>query len=227
MLPKRSAYKLPGRHHAGTDSPRLPSPLPKLISFDLDATLWWPEVYMMTGPPFTRRAEDNSVLDSSGEAMELYPGVVPVLRELATDPRWRAAGVAVAYASRTDCPDWAHDCLRKLHVTGVDSEAGSGTMTLHELGKFQQIYPGDKKTHHRRLGEDAGVAPKDMLFFDNERRNCSSVAKLGVTCVWTPEGLTMDAFRRGLDDFAAARGGTRVSEKAAAKGKQSKRRSRW
>ena len=28
--------------------------LPKLVVFDLDATLWWPEMYMLRGQPFRK-----------------------------------------------------------------------------------------------------------------------------------------------------------------------------
>lgn len=41
-----------------------------------------------------------------------------------------------------------------------------------------------------------------MLFFDNEMQNCRDVAKLGVTCVYTPDGMTKRLWREGLDKFA-------------------------
>ena len=41
-----------------------------------------------------------------------------------------------------------------------------------------------------------------MLFFDNEIGNCRDVAKLGVTCVYTPNGMTELLWREGLTKFA-------------------------
>lgn len=45
-----------------------------------------------------------------------------------------------------------------------------------------------------------------MIFFDNEKRNCIDVAPLGVTCIYTPDGLTKSKWDEGLAKFAAACG---------------------
>ena len=47
---------------------------------------------------------------------------------------------------------------------------------------------------------------KDIIFYDNEAGNCKQVAKLGVTCVYTPRGLTREAWDSGLADFPNSRG---------------------
>lgn len=41
-----------------------------------------------------------------------------------------------------------------------------------------------------------------MLFFDNERRNCDEVGKLGVQCVYTPGGMTERHWTEGLAEYA-------------------------
>lgn len=44
-----------------------------------------------------------------------------------------------------------------------------------------------------------------MLFFDNERPNCAEVQRLGVTCVHCEDGMTREAWDRGLQEHAARR----------------------
>lgn len=45
--------------------------LPKLLAFDLDATLWYPELYMLSrGAPFTPDGA-GGLRDASGERMRL------------------------------------------------------------------------------------------------------------------------------------------------------------
>jgi len=68
--------------------------------------------------------------------------------------------------------------------------------------ELQEIYPGNKTTHFRRIRDASGIAYQDMLFFDNEMRNCRDVSKLGVTCVYTPDGMTERTWQQGLTDFA-------------------------
>merc|ERR1712185_737784 len=71
--------------------------LPQLVVFDLDNTLWTPELYTLrnlpnydaAGPPGPIANEDVWLLD----------GAAASLHELATCERW--AGVRVAVASRT------------------------------------------------------------------------------------------------------------------------------
>lgn len=40
-----------------------------------------------------------------------------------------------------------------------------------------------------------------MLFFDNEYRNVTSVAALGVTSIYTPDGLTLSKWSEGLEEW--------------------------
>lgn len=40
-----------------------------------------------------------------------------------------------------------------------------------------------------------------MLFFDNEMGNIRSVSKLGVQCVYCPDGMTQAIWDEGLNKF--------------------------
>jgi len=168
---------------------------PRLIAFDLDGTLWWPEMYMLSGPPFKKSGD--TVVDRSGEAVQLMGDSAAIMHELVTSPDFE--GVNVAYVSRTEYPRWATQCLKQLQA--------APHITMHAAAEFQEIYPGNKTRHFRSIATDSGIAFEDMLFFDNEMRNCRDVARLGVTCVYTPDGMTARAWRDGLARFAQARRG--------------------
>ena len=82
-------------------------------------------------------------------------------------------------ASRTHTPDLANQMLRLLQTREAD---GSNPTKTSEFFSNTQIYPGDKRTHMKRLNETTRVAYEDMLFFDDESRN-RNVESLGV-CFW-------------------------------------------
>ena len=66
-----------------------------------------------------------------------------------------------------------------------------------------------KTEQFEKLRRKAGVEYEEMLFFDNEQRNCVEVGQLGVHCVYTPgQGPSTTSTRlpgaftlRAFDDF--------------------------
>jgi hypothetical protein len=56
--------------------------------------------------------------------------------------------------------------------------------------RFAEIHKGSKAGHLRSISQATGVDLQEMIFFDNERGNCNTVAKLGVTVVYCPDGVT-------------------------------------
>lgn len=105
--------------------------------------------------------------------------------------------------------------LQSLHVINAASFASSkGYCSVCECVQIntiflilrywalQEIYPGNKTRHFRCIYRDSGIPFEDMLFFDNEMRNCREVRKLGVTSVYTPDGMTDRVWRDGLAQFA-------------------------
>ncbi|GFR40369.1 hypothetical protein Agub_g917, partial [Astrephomene gubernaculifera] len=188
--------------------------LPRLVAFDLDGTLWWPEMYMLDGgAPFRRDKASGAVYDSANQRIELMGDSGAVLAELAGDPKW--ADTEVAYVSRTEYPEWAVPCLKTFLVAPAegkskgDSRGGggsrSGGRSMYDISSHQEIYPGSKLTHFRAIHQRSGIPYEDMIFFDNERWNITECAKLGITCVYTPRGLTRQEWEKGLADFARAR----------------------
>lgn len=47
----------------------------------------------------------------------------------------------------------------------------------------------NKQYHFKQLQRKTGIPFEEMVFFDNEYGNISSVSKLGVHCVYTPDGM--------------------------------------
>jgi magnesium-dependent phosphatase 1 len=165
---------------------------PKVVAFDLDGTIWSPDMYMLWGggAPFT--VESDEVLkDCSGQKVKLLGISGGILDELKTEEGWK--GVKVAWVSCTDEPTWADECMRKFKTPMG--------MTLVERIDEQCIYKANKQKHFKDLKERTGVEYEEMIFFDNERGNIASVEKLGVTSVYCPDGMTEEVWRRGLREF--------------------------
>ena len=167
--------------------------LPALVVFDLDNTLWTPELYTLR----RLRADEQP---TPWEDCWLLDGAVAALHELMSSSQWAKSAVAVA--SRTNKGTWAHALLDTFSLP----TAGGGRQPLGDLISFREIYTGSKTTHFAKLREKSGVAYEDMLFFDDARDgrygNCEAVSKLGVMSVHTPGGLTRELWRQGLEAFA-------------------------
>ncbi|KAL1526335.1 hypothetical protein AB1Y20_015049 [Prymnesium parvum] len=164
------------------------SHLPKLVVFDLDNTLWTPELYTLRQLPVAWK--DVWLLDAAEDA----------LFELGSHPRW--AGTQVAIASRTSKVAWAHALLASFALPA----AGGGEKTVRELISYAEIYVGSKVKHFERLREQSGVPYEEMLFFDDalggKYGNCEAIAAEGVLSVHTPDGLTTERWREGLRAFS-------------------------
>ena len=169
--------------------------LPKLVVFDLDNTLWLPELYQL------RSLRGEPV---AGRDVNLLPGAEAALHELATCERWRAAGTKVGVASRTNKGAWARSLLTQFEVPG-----GIDEKTLDDFVSFQQIYTGSKVRHFERLHEASGIAYEDMLFFDDalggQYGNCMPVAQLGVCAAHCPRGLTDMVWAHAIRGYAMRR----------------------
>eukprot|EP00878_Enallax_costatus_P022505 GHUV01023877.1.p1 GENE.GHUV01023877.1~~GHUV01023877.1.p1 ORF type:complete len:131 (+),score=35.67 GHUV01023877.1:562-954(+) len=94
-------------------------------------------------------------------------------------------------------PEWAIPCLQQFPIPGHPRG-----LTLFDVSLHNEIYPGSKLTHFKQIHERSGIDYEDMLFFDNERWNCTEVSKLGVKCVHTPRGMTAAAWQEGLSLFS-------------------------
>ena len=116
----------------------IPTARPSVVAFDLDGTIWTPDMYMLWGggAPF-KPVSPVELHDSSGSPVRLLGVSGKVLDELKTLPEWE--GVVTAWVSCTDEPSWAAECMAKFKTPSLSS--------LEDRIDLQMIYKADKRTH--------------------------------------------------------------------------------
>ena len=160
--------------------------LPKLIVFDLDNTLWTPELYQLRK---LQKSKTNTT-PKAGKDVHLMKGSKILLEEHV--PVLKEQGVQFAVASRTKSVEWAHALL--------------GQFNLLDIFSYVQIVPGNKKRHFKDIQQASGISYEEMLFFDDARDgkygNCEPVAELGVLAVHCPRGLeSINIFTNALEHY--------------------------
>lgn len=198
-------------------------PLPKLIVFDLDYTLWpfWVDTHV--SPPLKASAAHDKVSDRTGEDFAFYDDVPDILAALKAHKE-----IKVGAASRTSAPELGREMLRLLWVgqdagAALDGDGDGAGKEVEGAGKrkaigvfdYLEIYPGSKITHFQRLQKSSGVEFGDMLFFDDEPRN-RNVETLGVTMYLVRDGVSRPEFDRGVGEWRRRKG---MSTKEKRKGK--------
>ncbi|KAG5469501.1 hypothetical protein LSCM1_02723 [Leishmania martiniquensis] len=181
--------------------------LPRVIVFDLDGTLWTPEMYQLWGgAPFKPHKQNPSIMiDKAGTEVCLIGKSRDILQTLATDPMWARTYLAVS--STCDVPKWAWELLEKFTFT----DCAGKTVPMHTLfGDRIEIYKGNKASHHEAILQkvkniDPSVSEyAQMLFFDNQTDNVHHVSRIGVTSYYCPGGMTEGTFEKGLEMWRRA-----------------------
>ncbi|MCH2026382.1 MAG: magnesium-dependent phosphatase-1, partial [Verrucomicrobiales bacterium] len=116
------------------------------------------------------KIRSGRIFDSRGSELKLYPGTIDILEEL------KYEHFDLGIASRTNEPDWARELLDLLNV--------------RDYFRYEEIYPGSKVTHFKRLRNKSGLNYEDMIFFDDEQRNITEVGDLGVNCILVKNGIS-------------------------------------
>lgn len=181
-------------------------PLPKLIVFDLDYTLWplWVDAHVTL--PLKANAHHSAATDRNGESFSFYRDVPSILQLL---PRIENTNgpVKLAVASRTPTPGIARDLLKMLHLP-ADREGEKTRKAMDAFDGGMEIYPGSKMKHMELLHKRTGVAYEDMLFFDDESRN-RETEKLGVTMYLIESGTSWPELAKGVEMWRKRRGYTK------------------
>ena len=203
-------------------------PLPSLIVFDLDYTLWpfWIDCHCT--PPLKANKDATGMIDRYGDTYTFYPEVPSILYEA------RRRNILLGLASRTQTPDLANQSLRAINVPVPEhylkkQDGGTGGETEEKPQKaitffaFREIYPGAKTRHFRQIQSStrslarkqsdmpkAGIPYEDMLFFDDESRNRDVERELGVTFYLVRDGVTRDEVDAGVWAWRKKRGITKA-----------------
>lgn len=170
-------------------------PLPKMVVFDLDYTLWpfWVDTHV--SGPLTAVEGGLKVKDRYGEGYGFYRDVGGVLDAL------KQKSILIGAASRTSAPDLGREMLKLLKIP---STSGASTRAI-DYFDYQEIYPGDKKTHFNSIHKNSGIDFEDMLFFDDESRN-KNVEVLGVTMQLIKDGVTCEEIDNGVRSWRKRHG---------------------
>lgn len=189
-------------------------PLPRLVVFDLDYTLWpfWVDTHVY--PPLKANPAHDTCTDKVGETFSFYNDVPSVLHGLG------AAGIKLGVASRTHAPDLGREMLKQLHVPAPSTLfPNADESTLKELGGKKgdkarksleffdgglEIYPSSKIKHFEALAKKTGIPYTDMLFFDDESRN-RDTETLGVTMWLIRDGVTWGEVENGIVEWRGRR----------------------
>ena len=155
---------------------------PRLVVFDLVYTLWpsWCDTHVRS--PF-RRNSNGILVGRYNFQIKTYSDVVNVLKSL------KSQDISIAAASRTETPRVAETLLKLLD--------------LDHYFSFKEIYPGSKVKHFSNFHRDSKFEYREMIFFDDEQRNIHEISKLGVTCQYVDNGLTVKDFEVVFRKFRA------------------------
>ncbi|KAG9193903.1 magnesium-dependent phosphatase-1 [Alternaria panax] len=178
-------------------------PLPKIVVFDLDYTLWpfWVDTHVTA--PLKPVEGGLKVKDRYGEGFGFYNDVGGILAAL------KDKNILIGAASRTCAPDLGREMLKLLKIPGANRSSSRAIDYFDHM----QIYPGSKTTHFERIHRDSGIEYEDMLFFDDESRN-KNVEALGVTMQLIRDGVTRDEIDRGVQAWRKRNGRTKALEEA-------------
>lgn len=126
---------------------------------------------------------------------------------LLTFDQLKQKSILIGVASRTSAPDLGREMLKLLKIP---SNSGSSTRSI-DYFDYQEIYPGDKKTHFNKIHKNSGIEFEEMLFFDDESRN-KNVEVLGVTMQLIKDGVTREEIDNGVRSWRKRHGRTKPTD---------------
>lgn len=98
--------------------------------------------------------------NDSEEVVELYPGARQVLRELATNSKYKDLQIAVASTSLE--PSYSRACLEGIEI--LEGTTMKDMISYAQIGRTGQL-TSRKTSHFRLIQEESGIPFEEMLFF--------------------------------------------------------------
>jgi magnesium-dependent phosphatase 1 len=199
--------------------------LPKVIVFDLDNTLWTPELYQLRrrlqpqGQGRSRQQQQQQPKQKqrtpvAGKDVKLFRGAEQILKEIIPTYYNQKNGTASSTSHKKSDDEESSSLLPLPPLLAIASRTQSVDWAQDLVTQFGlrdsfvaiEIYPGSKIKHFTAIQQITGVQYNEMIFFDDARDgkfgNCIPVSSLGVLCVHCPQGLiTTDIFTRALDIY--------------------------
>ena len=178
----------------------------KFIVFDLDGTLWDPEMYEVSckqsnwklpgGSPF-RPVTGNNGVCTVKDRKNCSVNLMGKSQEILSQLFYSYPDIKMGWVSTCDYPPWAEEIL------GIFTTTKGHPLKQLCFPDASLIYNGCRKTDHftRLLKSHPDLKREEILFFDNQMNNIRDVGNMGIKCVYCPDGMTKEAWRDGRTIF--------------------------
>mmetsp|Transcript_4572 Transcript_4572/g.9138 ORF Transcript_4572/g.9138 Transcript_4572/m.9138 type:complete len:328 (-) Transcript_4572:115-1098(-) len=170
---------------------------PKLLVFDLEGTLWEPDVETVErnggGAPYTLEPRSGDILDRNGLRIGLIGDTRDALYDLFEDDgHW--AGVKLAAISNDDHSfETTKNFLKMFRI--------DDGLRLFQVFDHIVLKRGTVKNHLEIIRTRTGIEYQDMLYYDNQRYNVAEAQDLGCCALYVKEGFAEGTFTKSLDSF--------------------------